>query len=83
MLAEIAQFCRLSDDIGAILGPLGLGLHAALSFDLICEDVLITGAGPIGITATAGTKQIGVRHFAISDTNPERSTLVAKVAEVS
>ncbi|PCJ07178.1 MAG: L-threonine 3-dehydrogenase [Rhodobacteraceae bacterium] len=72
----------ISDDIGAILDPLGNAVHTALSFDLVGEDVLITGAGPIGIMAAAVARHAGARHVAITDVNPERLALAEKVANV-
>jgi len=70
------------DEIGAILDPLGNAVHTALSFDLVGEDVLITGAGPIGIMAGAVARHIGARHVVITDINPERLALAGKVADV-
>ncbi|MDH5797686.1 MAG: alcohol dehydrogenase catalytic domain-containing protein, partial [Paracoccaceae bacterium] len=55
----------VEDDVGAILDPLGNAVHTALSFDLIGEDVLITGAGPIGIMAAAVARHVGARHVVI------------------
>ncbi|QFT58320.1 L-threonine 3-dehydrogenase [Sulfitobacter sp. THAF37] len=72
----------ISDDIGAILDPLGNAVHTALSFDLVGEDVLITGAGPIGIMAAAVARHVGARHVAITDINPARLDLAANVADV-
>ena len=72
----------ISDDIGAILDPLGNAVHTALSFDLVGEDVLITGAGPIGIMAAAVARHAGARHVVITDINQERLDLAAKVADV-
>ncbi len=72
----------VSDDIGAILDPLGNAVHTALSFDLIGEDVLITGAGPIGIMAAAVARHVGARHVVITDVNPARLELAARVADV-
>lgn len=72
----------LSDDIGAILDPLGNAVHTALSFDLVGEDVLITGAGPIGIMAAAVARHAGARHVVITDVNNERLALAEKVADV-
>ena len=71
----------ISDDIGAILDPLGNAVHTALSYDLIGEDVLITGAGPIGIMAAAVARHVGARHVVITDVNPDRLALAAKVAD--
>ncbi|KAE9632251.1 L-threonine 3-dehydrogenase [Parasedimentitalea maritima] len=73
---------EVSDDIGAILDPLGNAVHTALSFDLVGEDVLITGAGPIGIMAAAVARHVGARHVAITDVNPDRLALAEKVANV-
>lgn len=73
---------EISDDIGAILDPLGNAVHTALSFDLVGEDVLITGAGPIGIMAAAVARHVGARNVVITDVNPERLALAAKVADV-
>ncbi|NNK77102.1 MAG: alcohol dehydrogenase catalytic domain-containing protein, partial [Litoreibacter sp.] len=53
----------IDDEIGAILDPLGNAVHTALSFDLVGEDVLITGAGPIGIMAAAVARHVGARHI--------------------
>ncbi|MDW3180465.1 L-threonine 3-dehydrogenase [Roseobacter sp.] len=73
---------EISDDIGAILDPLGNAVHTALSFDLVGEDVLITGAGPIGIMAAAVARHVGARHVVITDINPDRLALAAEVADV-
>ncbi|MEZ5757801.1 MAG: L-threonine 3-dehydrogenase [Emcibacteraceae bacterium] len=62
----------ISDDLGAILDPLGNAAHTALEFDLVGEDVLITGAGPIGIMAVAIAKHVGARHIVITDINDYR-----------
>ncbi len=72
----------IDDEIGAILDPLGNAVHTALSFDLVGEDVLITGAGPIGIMAAAVARHVGARHVVITDLNPDRLALAAKVADV-
>lgn len=69
----------VSDDIAAILDPLGNAVHTALSFDLVGEDVLITGAGPIGIMAVAIAKHAGARHVVITDVNPYRLNLARKM----
>lgn len=73
----------IPDEIGAILDPLGNAVHTALSFDLLGEDVLITGAGPIGIMAAAVARHAGARHVVITDVNPDRLALAAKVADVT
>ncbi len=70
---------NLPDDIAAILDPLGNAAHTALSFDLVGEDVLITGAGPIGIMAGAIAKKIAARHVVITDVNPYRLELARKL----
>jgi threonine 3-dehydrogenase len=72
---------EIDDEIGAILDPLGNAVHTALSFDLVGEDVLITGAGPIGIMAAAVARHVGARHVVITDVNPARLELAAKVAD--
>lgn len=73
---------EIDDEIGAILDPLGNAVHTALSFDLVGEDVLITGAGPIGIMAAAVARHVGARHVVITDVNPDRLALAAQVADV-
>lgn len=72
----------IPDEIGAILDPLGNAVHTALSFDLIGEDVLITGAGPIGIMAAAVCQHVGARHVVITDVNQDRLDLARKVTDV-
>ena len=72
----------IDDEIGAILDPLGNAVHTALSFDLVGEDVLITGAGPIGIMAAAVARHVGARHVVITDINQARLDLAARVADV-
>ncbi len=72
----------IDDEIGAILDPLGNAVHTALAFDLVGEDVIITGAGPIGIMGAAIARHVGARHVVITDVNPERLALAAEVADV-
>ena len=72
----------IPDTIGAILDPLGNAVHTALSFDMIGEDVLVTGAGPIGIMAAAVARHVGARHVVITDVNPDRLALAATVTDV-
>ena len=60
----------IPDEIGAILDPLGNAVHTALSFDLLGEDVLITGAGPIGIMAAAVARHAGARNVCLLYTSP-------------
>lgn len=74
---------EIDDEIGAILDPLGNAVHTALSFDLVGEDVLITGAGPIGIMAAAVARHVGARHIVITDINQDRLDLAAEVTDVT
>ncbi|KTC99722.1 threonine(-3-)dehydrogenase [Legionella geestiana] len=67
----------VSDSVASILDPFGNATHCALSFDLVGEDVLITGAGPIGIMAVAIARHAGARHVVITDVNPYRLELAA------
>jgi len=69
----------ISDDIASIFDPFGNAVHTALSFDLVGEDVLITGAGPIGIMAAAICKHVGARHVVITDVNEYRLELARKM----
>jgi threonine 3-dehydrogenase len=66
-------------DIAAIFDPFGNAVHTALSFPVLGEDVLVTGAGPIGIMAAAVAKHAGARYVVITDVNPYRLELAAKV----
>ena len=67
----------IPDEIGAILDPLGNAVHTALKYDVVGEDVLITGAGPIGLMAAAVARHVGARHVVITDVNDERLALAA------
>lgn len=69
----------ISNDMAAILDPLGNATHTTLSFDLVGEDVLITGAGPIGIMAVAIARYAGARHIVITDINDYRLDLAKKM----
>ena len=69
----------ISDDIASIFDPFGNATHTTLSFDLVGEDVLITGAGPIGIMAVAIARHVGARHVVISDINDYRLDLAKKM----
>lgn len=69
----------ISDDLAAIFDPLGNAVHTALSFDLVGEDVLITGAGPIGIMAAAVCRHVGARHVVITDVNEYRLQLASQM----
>jgi threonine 3-dehydrogenase len=69
----------INDDMASILDPLGNATHTALSFDLVGEDVLITGAGPIGIMAVAIARFAGARYIVITDVNDYRLKLARKM----
>ncbi len=69
----------ISDDMAAIFDPYGNATHTALSFSLVGEDVLITGAGPIGIMAVAIARHVGARHVVITDVNDYRLGLAMKM----
>jgi threonine 3-dehydrogenase len=69
----------IDDDVASFLDPLGNAVHTALSFDLVGEDVLITGAGPIGIMAVAIARHCGARHVVITDINDFRLDLARKM----
>ncbi len=66
-------------EVAAILDPLGNAVHTALSFDLVGEDVLITGAGPIGIMAAAVARKAGARRIVITDINPWRLDFAKRI----
>lgn len=66
-------------DVASIFDPFGNAVHTALSFDVLGEDVLITGAGPIGIMAAAVVRHAGARHVVITDVNPYRLDLARKM----
>ena len=67
------------DELAAIFDPFGNATHAALSFDLVGEDVLITGAGPIGIMAAAIARHVGARFIVVTDVNDYRLGLAARM----
>ncbi|MCB1842811.1 MAG: L-threonine 3-dehydrogenase [Halioglobus sp.] len=69
----------IDDEMASILDPLGNATHTALSFDLVGEDVLITGAGPIGVMAVAIARFAGARHIVITDINDYRLSLAEKL----
>ncbi len=69
----------ISDDLAAFFDPFGNATHTALSFDLVGEDVLITGAGPIGMMAVAIAKHAGARHVVITDVNDYRLKLALEM----
>jgi threonine 3-dehydrogenase len=66
-------------DVAAIFDPLGNAVHTALSFDVLGEDVLITGAGPIGLMAAAVVRHAGARHVVVTDLNPRRLELALRM----
>ena len=66
-------------EVLAVFDPLGNAVHTALSYDLTGEDVLITGAGPVGCMAAAIARHVGARHVVITDVNPWRLELAAKM----
>ena len=87
VLPESNLWCHphgMSVDLAAIFDPLGNAVHTALSFPLVGEDVLITGAGPIGLMATAVARHVGARFVVVTDVNAARlrlaSTMGADVA---
>jgi threonine 3-dehydrogenase len=70
---------RIPEDILSIFDPYGNATHTALTFPVVGEDVLITGAGPIGIMATAIAKHAGARYIVTTDLNPYRLDLAKKM----
>ena len=70
---------NIPDKLAAILDPLGNATHTALSYDLVGEDVIITGAGPVGMMAAAIARHVGARHVVISDVNDYRLKIAAKL----
>lgn len=73
----------VSDDAGALLDPFGNAVHTAQQFDLMGEDVLVTGAGPIGIMAAAVARRAGARRVVLTDINDYRLALAARFADVT
>ena len=69
----------VTDEMAAVFDPFGNAVHTALAFDLVGEDVLITGAGPIGIMAAAVARHVGARHVVITDVNKYRLDLARKM----
>jgi threonine 3-dehydrogenase len=70
---------NIPTDVLSCFDPFGNAVHTALSFDLVGEDILITGAGPIGCMAVAVVKHAGARHIVITDVNPYRLELAKKM----
>ena len=69
----------IPDEIAAVFDPLGNAVHTALSFDLVGEDVLVTGAGPIGIMGALVAQKVGARKVVITDISPYRIALAKKL----
>jgi threonine 3-dehydrogenase len=69
----------IPDEVAAIFDPFGNAAHTALSFDLVGEDVLVTGAGPIGCMAAGIARHVGARHVVVTDVNDYRLALAAKL----
>jgi threonine 3-dehydrogenase len=69
----------IPDEVAAFLDPLGNAVHTALSFDAVGEDVLITGAGPVGLLAAAVARKVGARFVVITDLNEYRLDLARKM----
>ena len=69
----------IPDEIAAFFDPFGNAVHTALSYDLVGEDVLITGAGPIGCMCAAICRHVGARHIVVTDLNPYRLELARKM----
>ncbi len=69
----------IDEDVAAIFDPFGNAVHTALTFPVLGEDVLVTGAGPIGCMAVAVARHAGARHIVVSDPNPYRRDLAAKL----
>ncbi|WPD77968.1 L-threonine 3-dehydrogenase [Dickeya fangzhongdai] len=69
----------IPDDIAAIFDPFGNAVHTALAFDLVGEDVLVSGAGPIGVMAAAVCRHVGARHVVITDVNDYRLALARRM----
>jgi threonine 3-dehydrogenase len=70
---------HIDQEVAAIFDPFGNAVHTALSFPVLGEDVLVTGAGPIGIMAAAVARHAGARHVVITDVNPYRLELARKM----
>jgi threonine 3-dehydrogenase len=70
---------HIDDNVAAVLDPLGNATHTSLRYDVVGEDVLITGAGPIGVMATAIVRHIGARHVVVTDVNRFRLEMASKL----
>jgi threonine 3-dehydrogenase len=73
------QWPGVDENVAAIFDPFGNAVHTALTFPVLGEDVLVTGAGPIGCMAVAVVKHAGARHVVVSDPNPYRRELATKM----
>lgn len=73
----------IDPDLGAVLDPLGNAVHTALQTEIAGDDILITGAGPIGIMAAAVARHVGARHIVITDPSPYRLELARRTGVVS
>jgi len=69
----------IPDEVAAVFDPYGNAAHTALSFDLVGEDVLVTGAGPIGVMACAIARHVGARHVVVTDVNDYRLALAKRL----
>ncbi|MEJ2291068.1 MAG: L-threonine 3-dehydrogenase [Deinococcales bacterium] len=72
----------IPDDWAAVLDPLGNAVHTALAFDMVGEDVLVTGAGPIGQMAAAVARFVGARYIVVTDVNPARLAMAERMGVV-
>ena len=70
---------HIGDEVAAVLDPLGNAVHTALRFPQAGEDVLVTGAGPIGVMATAIARHVGARLVVVTDVNPDRLEMAARL----
>ncbi len=73
------HWAGVDEDVAAIFDPFGNAVHTALAFPVLGEDVLITGAGPIGCMAAAVVRHAGARHVVVSDPNPYRRALAERL----
>jgi len=73
------QWPGIDEDVASIFDPFGNAVHTALSFPVLGEDVLVTGAGPIGCMATAVARHAGARHIVVTDINPYRLDLAQRM----
>src|SRR5512138_3499546 len=69
----------IPDEVASVFDPYGNATHTALSFDLVGEDVLVTGAGPIGVMAVAIARHVGARHVVVTDVNDYRLALATRM----